>query len=840
MVTIVLLAYNEGLGLPGFLRELDETLRAQARPYRLLVVDDGSTDDTVEQVRRLSGRMPVSLVRHERNLGVGRTFDTGLRAAVGSSADDDTIVTMEGDRTNRPAYLVSMLERMDQGFDVVCASRYRRGGRYVGFPLKRRLMSLGANWCMRLLFPIYGVRDYTIFFRAYRARVLRAAIDRFRDRFIERAGFTSNAEILFKVAQAGPVRCCETPLVYRYDLKESRSRMKVAGNTREYSRLFLSLLSGPIGEPLRQSAVLASLCLGMGLWGIHWGVPGEARLRSLLPDVLLEDPGFRRKLADEYRGLYERLERNRRLPVDYIEEAVDIPGGWTFPPERLLDSYRSFFLRSENPDEQKNITYLAHLRPWKLRFEPYGVGYGGAFIYSLGAWYAAAAALGAVRVTSDVHAYLDRPELMADVFVAGRLFNVLAFAGCAVLLASMARGLGGACLGWLTGMLWLCLPVTAVVSHTLNPYGWAGFWAFMGLRWLLRYLDRREEIDFLKASAGLAMCVGSSIAFWAIFLALPMACLIGRNIGREGGKLLLKAAAVSGAIFFLTNPYLFLKFRVYQGELSYLFFGFPFEPSWRTMRDFLFRFLWFNMGPGGALLAVGGGLYWACMPGTDGRLRLLSCLFLLGAFQLAMRLSDPAHGRHFLPYMGAGCLVAAYTMVRLQATRAARRLGAMGAAAGCAAVLGSGAAVGAPHLWNMKLETRGVSTRLEAARWIQDHVPPGSSIGLVAPPQPADTPPFHMERYRLVLFETPAQLAFLELPEHVVLAEGRTGPEMETFLEANYRNVYSAHPRKLLPWVDVVGTNSLANARMEVWRRKASAPRPASKKMEGMAGRRKR
>lgn len=242
MIRIVVLAYNEAAGIGSLLIELDEALRRRGWPYQFVIVNDGSTDGTVEAVRALLRRLPITLLNHERNLGVGRAFDTGLRHAAGEAAPSDTIVTIEGDRTNQPETLLAMLSEMERGCDVVCASRYLAGGRYVGFPWMRHAFSLAANWTMRLFFPIPGVRDYTIFYRAYRAGVLAETIRAFGDRFIESRGFTANAEILFKTAMLGPLRCSEVAMVYRYDLKKGGSKMRVWRNIREYGALFGRIL----------------------------------------------------------------------------------------------------------------------------------------------------------------------------------------------------------------------------------------------------------------------------------------------------------------------------------------------------------------------------------------------------------------------------------------------------------------------------------------------------------------------------------------------------------------------------------------------------------------------
>jgi len=238
MIHIVVLAYNEAVALPGLLEKLNAVLSKQSEPFRILVVDDGSKDGTGDAARRSAEGLPVVVLRHAVNQGVAKAFDTGVRRAAGDAADADIIITMEGDGTNDPDCLPAMLDKFRQGFDVVCASRYAPGGAYRGFPLKRYVLSRGANALARLFFRVPGIRDYTLFYKGYRARLLKQALGRFGDRFIEGRGFAANAEILVKTCRNRALRCAEVPMIYRYDLKSGKSKMAIVKNLVEYLKLF--------------------------------------------------------------------------------------------------------------------------------------------------------------------------------------------------------------------------------------------------------------------------------------------------------------------------------------------------------------------------------------------------------------------------------------------------------------------------------------------------------------------------------------------------------------------------------------------------------------------------
>lgn len=242
MIHILVLCYNEEKALPGMVTKLHDMLSSHKKSFRVVVVDDGSTDKTAAAARDLARRYPLVLLSHGVNQGVAKAFNTGLRHIAERGAPEDVVVTMEGDGTNDPASLPPMLAKMDEGFDVVCASRYCPGGAYVGFPLYRRALSLAANWLTRLVFGVPDVKDYTIFFRAYRVGIVQRTVRACGDRFIESRGFASNAELLLKASRGGPLKCSEVPTVYRYDLKHGKSKMKIVSNAAEYFRMFRKVL----------------------------------------------------------------------------------------------------------------------------------------------------------------------------------------------------------------------------------------------------------------------------------------------------------------------------------------------------------------------------------------------------------------------------------------------------------------------------------------------------------------------------------------------------------------------------------------------------------------------
>ena len=221
-ITVMLPAYNEERDLPPLLSRIKLALDGWA-DYRILVGDDGSRDRTAQIVRDAAEQMPVELVQHPKNMGLGAAMRTGLKA---SAQESDVVITLDADNSQDPGLIKSMVERLETGFDVVIASRFQPGAQEIGVPPFRIFLSHLSSAGIRTLIRYPGVRDYTCGFRAYRAETLRNLIDKFGDNFIRENGFSCMFELLLNL-RALRARASEVPLVLRYDLKEGASKMRI-------------------------------------------------------------------------------------------------------------------------------------------------------------------------------------------------------------------------------------------------------------------------------------------------------------------------------------------------------------------------------------------------------------------------------------------------------------------------------------------------------------------------------------------------------------------------------------------------------------------------------------
>lgn len=248
-IRIVLPAYNEAESLPPLLDEIAATFQAEDIPYEVIVVDDGSHDDTAYVARQASFDMPLILVEHPENRGLAGALRTGLTTAADRSGRHDIIVTMDADNTHRAGLIPRMVAKIREGHDVVIASRYRSGARVIGVPPSRNFLSFGARCLFKLLFPIPGVREYTCAYRAYRASVIQSAIGTYGDEFISERGFSCMVDVLLKLRRHGLIMG-EVPLILRYDQKSGSSKMHVTRTVVDTLKLIVRrrFERGPVTE----------------------------------------------------------------------------------------------------------------------------------------------------------------------------------------------------------------------------------------------------------------------------------------------------------------------------------------------------------------------------------------------------------------------------------------------------------------------------------------------------------------------------------------------------------------------------------------------------------------
>jgi len=243
MIFFIIPIFNEDQNVRTLISELREAMASQE--YKIIAVNDGSIDRSLPILNELKEQDMV-IESTIINMNVGAVFASGLDRALAESKDpNDIAIIMEGDQTSSVRVICELINKINERKDdVLIGSRYLKGGGFVNFPLLRRIYSFGASFLMRFYFPISNnVRDYTIFFRAYRIGIIRKAIKYFgRFGLIQSKGFVANAELLVKLSMVTD-RISEIPFVYDYSKKKGKSKIRIFKTINEYFGVLFYLKS---------------------------------------------------------------------------------------------------------------------------------------------------------------------------------------------------------------------------------------------------------------------------------------------------------------------------------------------------------------------------------------------------------------------------------------------------------------------------------------------------------------------------------------------------------------------------------------------------------------------
>jgi glycosyltransferase involved in cell wall biosynthesis len=162
-VTALIPVYNEAENLEPLLTKLTADLRALGKTYEILVVDDGSTDDTLTRLRDLHRRIPhLRAIVFRRNYGKSAALSVGFGAARGS-----VLVTLDGDLQDDSAEIGGLIQKLDEGYDLVSGWKQKRKD-----PISKTIPSKLFN---AVTSSMTGVKlhDMNCGLKAYRAEVVR-------------------------------------------------------------------------------------------------------------------------------------------------------------------------------------------------------------------------------------------------------------------------------------------------------------------------------------------------------------------------------------------------------------------------------------------------------------------------------------------------------------------------------------------------------------------------------------------------------------------------------------------------------------------------------------------
>ena len=232
MISIIVPLYNERDNIIHYHTDLfpiiDDIAKKTGELFEFIFVDDGSRDDTVEQVRALArSRADIKILVHQKNCGMGTAIKTGLPSRLG-----ELIITLDADLTFRPVDVAKLIEKYrETNADCISGSPYLEKGLMEEVTPFRLLTSRSVNFLYRMLLGS-GITCVSPIFRLYRRSVL-------TEMTISSRNFEINAEIISKLLIGGKkVVEVPVPLLKR---KYGESKINLKKEVRNYLLLLFRI-----------------------------------------------------------------------------------------------------------------------------------------------------------------------------------------------------------------------------------------------------------------------------------------------------------------------------------------------------------------------------------------------------------------------------------------------------------------------------------------------------------------------------------------------------------------------------------------------------------------------
>ncbi len=210
-ISIILPVYNEGKNISTQIEELEKTVKAN---HEILIVYDFDDDDTVPPAEELAKKYGnLRLLKNQFGGGLIKAVKTGFNKATG-----ETVVVMPADLADTPKTINAMYQKINDGYDIVCATRYARGGRKIGGGILKTTLSRAAGLLTPLLLGI-STTDIANGFKMYRRQVLE------KIKIESTGGWEFSMEIVIKANNLG-FRVCDVPTVWS-DRTFGKSKFKL-------------------------------------------------------------------------------------------------------------------------------------------------------------------------------------------------------------------------------------------------------------------------------------------------------------------------------------------------------------------------------------------------------------------------------------------------------------------------------------------------------------------------------------------------------------------------------------------------------------------------------------
>lgn len=211
--SIIIPTFNEAGNITNLISKIEEvSKRIFDYQFEIIIVDDGSTDQTIPLITNLKKKISVTLIKRNKKLGIGSAYRTAFPQTHGN-----LIAIMDADFSHNPDDLVQLISvQTDDPNMIIWSTRYAKGGKIVGWGPLRKLISCTANFLARYILKI-PISDVTSAFRVYQRSIFQKIIMTSKSN-----GFSFQMEASFLATQYHSTNI-EIPVIF-HDREVGRSK----------------------------------------------------------------------------------------------------------------------------------------------------------------------------------------------------------------------------------------------------------------------------------------------------------------------------------------------------------------------------------------------------------------------------------------------------------------------------------------------------------------------------------------------------------------------------------------------------------------------------------------
>jgi hypothetical protein len=472
-------------------------------------------------------------------------------------------------------------------------------------------------------------------------------------------------------------------------------------------------------------------------WGIRWGLPLKAR-KNLLPN--LNDINFLLKeensLTDKSNSLVRHISSD----------------------ENLARITRRFLLYTNHPDEMLTIMAIARMNPSEMDFNPKFFQYGGAFIYPAAAVFKIGSILGYVNLSKGLEHFLNHPEEISKFYILGRCLVIISCLFSVIAVYRISSFLDNKRTGLLSALILTILPTTIIWSLTFKPHMYGILFSLISLYFALKILESKQLRNYIGAGVFAGLAASTVINYGFIIFSSLLAILL--HSLRHENRIYIKGLVflVCGFLvsFSIVNYYYFFSAQEALNEFRILSSMWHFNPvpsAWLNYLIAIKRIIGLPM----FLLMIGGlsfSLFQSifCKNKTQILLLTTACLYFLLISSLAgSDITDLGVLRFGLLFISVMSVIMAQFITYLLDKIKLKNLRILFIVCIVSVFFWTFAKTIVYDVNFFYDSTPTRSTRILAGKWINEHIPTGSSICLWHSPAPFNSPPFKFDNYKIVV-----------------------------------------------------------------------------------------